>query len=220
MGGLGTLPPARSDAAGATPPTGSSAARRPASTVISVVAGAVRPVSAAPLPSAPVLRTPPLAAPALPGPALGLPAVLLPTVLVPAVPVVSARPTEPARVLPASQPAAEATTASSATVTEREDDPSSSSASNKTPAGHLGQQPISPAEAIAALPQQPSTPPAGHRPSTVPGLGFGGSGHHPLDSGLAPTDPSSQGVKPAGDCRGRDHTPPRERASAPSTSPD
>jgi hypothetical protein len=230
-GGLGVLPPTRSDAAGATPPTGTGAARRPVATVVTVAASAIGSVSAV---TAPVLRTPVPAIPTLPAPALPSPAALVPAVVVPALPaapsrpVVPARPAEPVRALPAAQPAVEAREFRAPAATGRNhgwaselktsDPAASDSASTRKPAGqHLSQHPIS--DTSAALPQQPSTPPAGHRPSPVPGLGFGG-GHHPLDSGLAPTDLSSPGVPPAGDCRGRDRTPPRERASAPSTSPD
>ncbi|MDQ1740238.1 MAG: hypothetical protein QOE53_1890, partial [Pseudonocardiales bacterium] len=213
--GFGALPPSRSDAADATPPTGSSAARRPVSPVVAAAAGLARSASAAPLPAVPELRTPPLAVPAL-----ALPAVLLPTVLVPALPVISARPAKPAQAVPATQPAAGATATPPTTITERKNNASSKPASSSTPAGHPGQRPITPGEAVAALPQQPSIPPIGHRPSPVPGLSLGGGGNHPLDAGLAPTDAASTAAKPAGGCRGRDHTPPRKRASAPSTSPD
>lgn len=214
VGGFGTRPLARSGVAGASSATSSGVARRSVSAVVTAAAGVIRSVSAGslpPLPAVPVLRTPPLAVPALPGPAS-----LVPAVLVPALPVVPARPAVPARALPAAQPAAPPVPPA----TGRHHSPSSDSAWSDKPAGHHPcQRPISETEVSTALPQQPATPPAGHRPSTVPGLGLGGE-HHPLDSGLAPTDLSGTGVKPAGDCRGRDHTPPRERASLPSTSPD
>lgn len=215
-GGLGTQPPARSDAAGATPPTGSGAARRPVSTVVNAAADLTRTTRAVPVPAAPVLRTPTPVIPALPAVSLPGPAAIVPAVLAPALPVVPARPAEPARALPAHQPTALPAPAA----TGRNHGWSSDSASVDKPAGHhLIRRPIHATEISPAPPQQLPTPPAGHRPSTVPGRGLGG-GHHPLDSGLAPTDLSSPGVKPAGDCRSRDHTPPRERASAPSTSPD
>lgn len=167
VGGLGTLPPARSDAAGATPPAGSSAARRPVSTVVAATAGLARSVPAAPLPAVPVLRTPPLAVPALPGPALALPAVLLPAVLGPALPVVSARPAKPARAVPATQPAAEATATPPATVTERENNTSSNPTPSSTPVPETSGTPVNPPHAPAP-PTSAIDPISDHRNSALP----------------------------------------------------
>lgn len=223
-GGLGTLSKARSDASGATPAPGSGAARRSVSTVVKVAAEVTRSASAVPLPAAPVLRTPAPAISVLPAVSVPGPAAVVPTVIAPALPVLPARPVKPAQVLPSAQQAAEATGLPAPAATAGNQGglsgPSSDVASIDKPAGqHPSQRPVGETAAGPALPQQPSTPPVGHRPGTVPGPGLSG-GHHPLDSGLAPTDLSSLGNTPAGDCRGRDHTPPRERATAPSTSPD
>jgi hypothetical protein len=73
---------------------------------------------------------------------------------------------------------------------------------------------------VTALPQQPGTPPAGRHPGFVPAVSLGSGGTNPLDGGLLATDFPRLGGTAAGDNPSRAGTPPRERASAPSTSPD
>jgi hypothetical protein len=229
VAGLGALPPARSGAA-AVPPTTGSGARRAASTVISATAGAARSVPAGPLPAVAVPGVPALAVPALPTlpalpvlvPVVHLPAVLLPAVLVPAVPALPVLPAGLTGRLPAgaaAQPPSRRIASPALTATQRDYNLPSKPASSSTPTTHPGRRPLS-STAGTARPQQPPQTPAGTSSGLDPAVGLGTGGNNPLDGGLVVAGLSCSAPEPAGDHRGRNDTPPRKRASAPSTSPD
>jgi hypothetical protein len=215
----GVLSRARSGVGGMSPTPGSAAARR----VISTVVNADRPISpvtALPVPgvTVPVVTLPVVALPAPTSPVAAVPIAVVPVAAVPvaaapALPAVAARPAAPAErtvLQPPRTVASEATTVT----THR----NHNAVSSRAPVC-IGQWPGN--HAAAALPQQPGTPPAGRHPGLVPALSLGsGGGNNPLDGGLLATNLARLDGTTAGDNPSRAGTPPRERASAPSTSPD
>jgi hypothetical protein len=213
-GRTGVLSGARSGVAGLPSTAGPAAARQVTSRVVST-ARPVLPVTALPAPGVPV---PAVALPVVTPPVVALPAPVTPAAdapvtAVPALPVVPLRPAAPAE-RTALQPPWTAASGATGIATHR----SHSAVSSPTPV-RIGPRPSN--HTAAALPQQPGTPPAGRHPGLVPALSLGsGSGNNPLDGGLLAThlprlDGTAAGGKPS-----RAGMPPRQRASAPSTSPD